>query len=150
MLAGIRDPRIKQVVSWSGPADFFELMGEGNWRQKEVVSEALLNRAKPEDDGGQFVETFLAKARDGRKTLAEARRLMIQSSPLYFARRLPKTEAFYGVEDGMVPVRNGRALESAAKSTGNLAVFYHEAAGHDLNPKLAVPETKKFLLEMLK
>ena len=150
MLAGIRDRRIKQVVSWSGPADFFELMGEGSWTEKEVVSEALLHRAKPEDDGGQFVETFLAKARDGKKTLAEVRRLMIQSSPLYFARRLPQTEAYYGVEDGMVPVRNGRALERAAKSTGKVRVFYHEAAGHDLNTKLAVPETKKFLLELLK
>jgi len=149
MLAGIRDSRIKQVVSWSGPADFFELMGEGSWRQKEVVSEALLHRAKPEDDGGQFVATFLAKAIEGKKSLAEVRLLVIQSSPLYFARRLPKTEAFYGVEDGMVPVRNGRALENA-KSSANITVFYHQSAGHDLNPKLAYPESKKFLLEMLK
>jgi hypothetical protein len=150
MLAGIRDRRIKQVVSWSGPVDFFELMGEGSWTEKEVVSEALLHRARPEDDGGQFVETFLAKTRDGKKTLAEVRRLMIQSSPLYFARRLPSTEAYYGVEDGMVPVRNGRALEKAAKNTGRVIVFYHEAAGHDLNTKLAVPETKSFLLRALK
>jgi len=125
-------------------------MGEGGWWQKEVVSEALLHRAKPADDGGQFVATFLAKAIEKKKSLAEVRRLMIQSSALYFARRLPKTQAYYGVEDGMVPVRNGRALESATKSTGNVTVFYHEAAGHDLNPKLAVPKTKKFLLEALK
>ncbi len=150
MLAGIRDSRIKRVVSWSGPADFFKLMGEGGWRQKEVVSEALLHRAKPEDDGGQFVATFLAKAVEGKKTPAEVRRLMIQSSALYFAGRLPQTQAYYGVEDGMVPVRNGRALENAAKSMGNVTVFYHQAAGHDLNTKLAAPETKKFLLELLK
>jgi hypothetical protein len=149
LLAGIRDSRIKKVVSWSGPADFFRLMGEGGWWQKEVVSEALLRRAKPEDDGGQFVATFLAKAVDGKKTLAEVRRLMIQSSALYFARRLPKAQAYYGVEDGMVPVRNGRELENAAKSIGKVTVLYHAAAGHDLNTKLAAPETKRFLLGLL-
>jgi tetratricopeptide (TPR) repeat protein len=148
MLAGIRDTRIKRVVSWSGPADFFKLMGEGGWWQKEVVSEALLHRAKPEDDGGQFVATFLAAAIAGKKTLADARRLMIQSSALYFAHRLPLTEAYYGVEDGMVHVRNGRELEKVTKNAGKVTVFYHQAAGHDLNTKLAVPETRKFLLEL--
>jgi tetratricopeptide (TPR) repeat protein len=154
MLVGIRDKRVKQIVSWSGPADFFELMGEGNWTEREVVSEALLHRAKPADDGGQFVETFLAKAREHRQNLAQTRRLMIQSSALYHIQMMPRMQAYYGTEDDMVPPRNGRALEAALKKAGKIppdyTVFYNEMAGHDLNTKLATPETKKFLLELLK
>ncbi|HSU26266.1 MAG TPA: hypothetical protein VLI65_09800, partial [Pyrinomonadaceae bacterium] len=150
MLAGIRDKRIKQIVSWSGPVDWFELMGANGWPERAIVADALLKRVEPQEDGGQFVRTFLAKAISGERNLAQVRLHMIESSPLYFADRLPPFQAYYGVEDRMVPVRNGRALERALQNRDLVhRIFYHAEAGHDLNPKLAYPESKKFLLGLL-
>jgi len=150
MLAGIRDKRIKKVVSWSGPVDWFELMGANGWPESAIVADALLKRVEPQEDGGQFVRTFLAKAISGERNLAQVRLHMIESSPLYFADRLPPFQAYYGVEDRMVPVRNGRALERALQNRDLVhRIFYHAEAGHDLNPKLAYPESKKFLLGLL-
>jgi acetyl esterase/lipase len=153
MLAGIRDKRIKQVVSWSGPVDWFELMGANGWPERAIVADALLKRVEPQEDGGQFVRTFLTGAIRGERDLAQVRLHMIESSPLYFTSRLPETQAYYGVEDRMVPVRNGRALEEKLKSREPHApptrVFYHADAGHDLDPKLAYPGSKRFLLQLL-
>lgn len=153
MLAGIRDKRIKAVVSWSGPVDWFELMGDGGWPEKATISEALSKKAEPRDDGGQFIKTFLTEAIRGKRTLAQVRRHMLQSSPLYFASQLPATEAFYGVEDRMVPVRNGRALERVLRGLRSTnrerRVYFEQAAGHDLNPKDAIPESKRFLMTTL-
>ena len=134
MLVGIRDKRIKQVVSWSGPVDWFELMGANGWPEKAIVADALLKRVEPQKDGGQFVRTFLTRAISGERNLAQVRLHMIESSPLYFIDRLPALEAYYGIEDRMVPVRNGRALAKALQNR-DLAdrVFYHADAGHDFD-----------------
>ncbi|MEO8649669.1 MAG: hypothetical protein ABI539_10935 [Acidobacteriota bacterium] len=148
MLAGIRDKRIRQVVSWSGPVDWFDLMGTAGWPEKAIIADALLKRAEPEENGGQFIRTFLMAAISGRNDLARVRMHMLQSSPLYFADRLPELEAYYGIEDAMVPVRNGVALERAIKG-GRSRVVFHSDAGHDLDPKLAFPQSKAFLLKLL-
>ncbi len=129
MLAGIRDPRIKRVVSWSGPADFFRLMGEGGWRQKEVVSEALLHRAKPEDDGGQFVATFLAKAVEGKKTPAEVRRLMIQSSALYFAGGCRRPRPITAWKTGWCRSGTGALWKTQRKASGRSRCFITRLPG---------------------
>jgi dipeptidyl aminopeptidase/acylaminoacyl peptidase len=145
LLAGIRDKRITRVLDWAGPADWFALMGSGGWTQEEIIREALLKRSQLKEEGGQFIERFLLKAVEGNWKPADVRRKMIQDSPVYFAERLPPTQAHYGVEDEIVPVANGRAL--AAKVKGEF--FYHDNAGHDLNQKIAFRESKKFVMEML-
>lgn len=145
LLAGIRDKRIKQVLDWAGPADWFALMGAGGWTQEEIVREALLKKAQPRDEGGQFIERFLLKAVEGKWNLADVRRKMIQNSPLYFADRLPRLQTHYGIEDEIVPVINGKALERRV----NGEFFYHENSGHDLNQKIAFRESRKFVMEMM-
>lgn len=146
LLAGIRDKRITRVLDWAGPTDWFELMAAGGWTQEEIIREALLKKARPRDDGGQFIERFLLKAINGRWNLADVRRKLIQNSPLLFAGRLPKLQAHYGIEDEIVPVINGKALE--AKTKGEF--FYHANAGHDLDQKIAARESRRFLMEMLR
>jgi tetratricopeptide (TPR) repeat protein len=145
LLAGIRDKRIGRVLDWAGPADWFALMGSGGWTQEEIIREALLKKPQPKEEGGQFIERFLLKAIEGKWKLADVRRKMVQDSPRYFAERLPRTQAHYGIEDEIVPVANGRAL--AAKVKGEF--FYHENAGHDLNQKIAFRESRKFVMEMI-
>lgn len=146
LLAGIRDKRITRVLDWAGPADWFALMDAGGWTQEEIVREALLKKAQPRDEGGQFIERFLLKAVEGKWGLADVRRKMIQNSPLYFAERLPKLQAHYGIEDEIVPVINGRVL--AGKSKGEF--FYHQNSGHDLDQKIAFRESRRFLMEMMR
>jgi hypothetical protein len=69
LLAGIRDPRIRCVVEWAGPTDWFELMGTEGWTERELIAEGLRTRANPSETGGQNVERFLLKAiRGGRKS----------------------------------------------------------------------------------
>jgi tetratricopeptide (TPR) repeat protein len=153
LLAGIRDPKIKLVIDWSGPADWFELMATEGWTQQEIMADGLLNRAKPEDDGGQFVETFLAKVLEGKWGLREVRSKMLASSPLYFLESLPRTQIHYGIEDEMVPTANGYAIESSMRKSGrktpNFEAFFYPNVGHDLNYKIASRASKKAVLSLL-
>jgi pimeloyl-ACP methyl ester carboxylesterase len=107
LLMAERDPRIGCVVEWSGPTDWFSLMGTEGWTQEELFAEGLRTRAKPDETGGQLVEHFLARAVRGEEDLRAVRQRLIASSPLYFAGRLPRAQMHYGIEDTAVPVRNG-------------------------------------------
>lgn len=153
LLAGIRDPKIKLVLDWSGPADWFELMATEGWTQQEIMADGLLNKAKPEDDGGQFIETYLAKAIEGKWNLAQVRLKMLAGSPLYFLESLPRTQIHHGIEDEMVPVINGYAIERAMRKSGRnspaFEAFFYQNAGHDLNYKIAARESKKFVISLL-
>ena len=153
LLAGIRDSKIKSVVDWAGPVDWFELMATEGWTQKEIVADGLLNEAASKDDGGQFIERYLTKAIAGKWNLQQARLKMLAGSPLYFAERLPKTQIHYGMEDEMVPIANGYALDRIMRKANRNSVkfesFFHLNAGHDLNPAIASDESKKFVLSLL-
>lgn len=154
LLAGIRDAKIKCVLDWAGPVDWFELMGTEGWTQKEIASDGLLNKSAPNEDGGQFIERFLAKAITGKWNLRDVRLKMIADSPIYFAERLPqRLQIHYGIEDEMVPVINGRALAEKLKKEGRAApmfkAFFHANSGHDLNQKLAFKESETFLMSLL-
>lgn len=147
MLTGIRDKRVRCVVNWSGPTDWFYLMGTEGWTEQELWSEALRTRATPLQTGGQNVERFLKRAIDGDATLAQVRHRMIASSPLYFAQRLPLSQHHYGLEDTSVPVRNGRQLEARLKDRAvPKSVFYfYPDQGHDTDRLLAPEYSRQFI-----
>ncbi|HVE55677.1 MAG TPA: hypothetical protein VNB22_02550 [Pyrinomonadaceae bacterium] len=156
LLAGIRNPKIKSVLDWAGPVDWFELMGTGGWTQKEIATDALFNKATPKEDGGQFIERFLAKSVEGKNKLLlrEVRLKMLASSPLYFARKLPpRLQIHYGIEDEMVPFANGQQLAQAIRSQKRKAsmfeAFFYPNAGHDLDQKMAYRQSKIFLRSLL-
>ena len=153
LLAGIRDNRISSVLDWVGPMEWFELMGSGGWSQRELAADGLRMKATPRESGGQFIERYLKKSVDGTRGLNEVRLQMIASSPLYFARRLPRLEAHYGIEDDMVPIRNGEALRAALNHHGepraSSKFFFHKNAGHDLNRTIAFRESRAFVLDVL-
>lgn len=151
LLAGIRDSRISGILDWAGPTDWFEMMGTGGWTQKELVADGLIMRATPREPGGQFIERFLKKSIEGSRRLNEVRLHLLASSPLYFMRRPRRFEAHYGIEDDMVPLRNGEALRSALNNNGTqtFRFFFHETVGHDLNRTIAFRESRAFVLDLL-
>jgi len=118
LLTGIRDPRVTCVVNWSGPTDWFYLMGTEGWTEQELWAEGLRTHATPLETGGQNIERFLSKALEGSADLAAVRHNMIASSPLYFAKRLPLSQNHYGLEDPSVPSRNGRELIAELRHSG--------------------------------
>ena len=154
MLAAERDKRLKGVVEWAGPAEWFELMGEEGWTQRELVEEGFRIHAKPYETAGQFIERFLLKAINGMQNLEETRLKMIASSPLYFASSLPGLQIHHGVEDYNVPIANARALAESLKQEGrsgvNLEVCFYEGFGHDTDVQIATERSHKFLIEKIK
>jgi hypothetical protein len=153
LLMGIRDRRIKLVEDWSGPVDWFRLVGAYGWNPREIEGDALRYRVKPEEDGGQFVGTFLTKAIKGERGLEAVRLHMLASSPVFFADRLPVAQAHHGVEDEMVPAQNGRELLAVFNARRLLAtdhqIFFYPDSGHDLYEPLARSRAREFLVTHL-
>ena len=151
-LAAIRDSTIDCVVSWASPADWFRLMGTGGWTREEDVALGLSRRSAPNEVGGQFIDVFLRPSIDDHETLADARRRLIQSSPLFFADRVPLIQAHWSLDDPSVPISNGRAMSAAWKkrqATGCADVRLHPRAGHDQDRLNAPAWSRTFLLNAL-
>jgi hypothetical protein len=150
MLVGERDPRIKSVVSWSGPAGWLSNMSEFGFSQLEMVREGLHLKSPNNGPGGQAIRTFLKAAIEGKEGLGQVRHRLIASSPIYFARRLPKAQLHYGENDFIVEAGEGVAIRKALSAYPDVnlrvKIFIEPDGGHDLNPKISVPETKSFLL----
>jgi hypothetical protein len=154
LLAGERDGRIKCVATWAAPTDWFELMGKQGWSVEELVADALRHQSDASrTTGGQYVGFFLKPALDGPQSLRQIRMHMIAGSPLYFADRLPLTQIHYGVDDGIVPERNGRELllawQEANKPKECLEALFHPDAGHDQDVVVSPKETREFILRAL-
>ncbi len=155
MLAAERDPRIDCVSAWMGPADWFGLMGSMGWTFEEQVSDGLRHRWQPGHPGSgsaaQFIEWFLREPIDQRHpSLAEVRRRVAASSPLFFVDTLPPSDLQYGVEDGSVPVANGLALSDRLSKLGRSAPDYQvtirEGVGHRMPYPWAFEQSREFLL----
>jgi len=150
LLAGIRDKRVDCVVNWAGPTDWFYAMGTNGWTEEELWAEGLRIRANTLQTGGQNIERFLKRAIDGKATLADVRRRMIASSPLYFAHRLPRSQHHYGLEDPSVPVRNGRELVARLRSRRVLhQTFFYPGQGHDTDRIQAPITSREFIANLL-
>jgi hypothetical protein len=151
MLLGERDPRVRAIASWSGPAGWIENMPQLGWSQFELVREAIGKKAPPFSTAGQALRTFFKPAIDGKMNLRQTRDRLIASSPIYFVSHLPPAQLHYGVNDFNVPTEEGRAIEAALArmrpKRPDISVIYEEDGGHDLNPKISVPSTKSFILK---
>jgi dipeptidyl aminopeptidase/acylaminoacyl peptidase len=153
LLAAERDSRIRCAVSWAAPADWVRSMAPEGWTQREAAEDAFRRDAKLGEAGGQFLYNFLRFSREGKESLAAVRTRLIASSPLYFAESLPPAQLHYGVEDAIVPERNGRAIESRLRrwpeGARRVELRYHADAGHDQDLFEAPRRSREFLLERL-
>lgn len=153
LLSAIRDHRINYVLDWTGPTDWFRLMGLQGWTPEEMVKDALRKNRPPRTAGGQTVRRFLKYALMGKETLEEVRQKMIQSSPIYFVDQLPRNiQLHYGLDDYIVPAINGKVLEKkykeVKKDTSSIKSFYYKNAAHDLDREKAFKISKKYFLSI--
>ncbi len=114
MLMGIRDGRVKRVVSVAGPANMLEL--------------TAFNENDP-----TYQCQFLSALVNQEVTLAEARKLIIASSPIFFAEDLPLTQAYFAADDRSVPAAQGEALQQrliGQNLSNQLELFIYENRSH--------------------
>jgi alpha/beta hydrolase family protein len=146
LLAGERDRRIGRVLAWSAPSGWIEGMPARGFTQREIAAEGLRARSAANEIGGQSVRTFLRLAAQGREPLARVRERLIASSPEYFVRRLPRTQAHWGADDPIVEPANAERIRAASARAGvPVEVIVHDDGGHDLDPAHAYPMSKAFL-----
>jgi pimeloyl-ACP methyl ester carboxylesterase len=151
MLLGERDPRVRAIVSWSGPVGWIENMPQFGWSEFEIVREGVSRKLPPTYTSGQAIRTFFKRAIEGKANLEQTRDRLIASSPIYFLSQLPPAQLHYGVNDYDVPIAEGKSVEAAVERLGSkkptVSIIYDADGGHDLNPKICVPTTKSFLLK---
>lgn len=104
LLAGVRDTRIKRVVGVVAPMNMLELTSE-------------------HENDATYQCQFLSRYKNGGISLAEARRKMLASSPIYFAQHLPIVQLHMGLNDTNVPIKQGYDMEKRVGELGNAARF---------------------------
>ncbi len=151
LLVGQRDPRVRAVLAFAAPTDWFRAMTDQDGPWAERLAAAARDPSVPPDTlRSQFLDWFV-RGRDG-ETLAQLRRRLLASSPLYFARRLRAAQVHQGGADSAVPVENATALRDAARSAGvNVDVRIHAGAPHLLPDSAGAFEpARAFLLDAVK
>lgn len=149
LIVGQRDPRIKAVLDFAGPTDWFSAMARPGENWPSRLEYAWRDNAlQPDTRESQFLDFFLR----GREalSLADLRRRLAGASPLYFIGRLPATQIHHGETDAPVPVRNATALrDRLAAHDQSHQVLIYAGAGHLLDDTAAWSVARAFLIERL-
>ena len=150
LLVAARDPRFAAAVAFAPAADWFALMGRPgeDWLEALLAAESRQERDQNSREA-QFLEWFVDDRR--QLPLAEARRRIIASSPLYFRSAGTAIQVHHGVDDRPVPVRNSQALERRLGEPGTASgeVLFYDEAGHDLSKSDAPNRARQFLRKHL-
>jgi pimeloyl-ACP methyl ester carboxylesterase len=112
LLMAIRDPRVKGVVDFFGPTDFYLP------QVRHLADRALRSRIPKLPGAGYLADSVLFALRDRRTTVERARSELLRRSPVYFARRLPPTQIHHGTRDDEVPIAHGERLAEALARIG--------------------------------
>jgi len=131
MLTKIRDLRIDAVAVLFGATDFFT---------DDIKAAAQHHLDDPSFMGNNPLENaIITKVIDpllhDELTIPEARHLMLLSSPVYFAKGLPRIQVHHGTDDDVVPILQSDRLEEVMNALGIGApdyVYYRYPGGtHD-------------------
>lgn len=124
LLTAERDKRIKLSVGVAFPSD-------------------LLTLTASHQNDPTYRFQFLDSLINGAISLAEARKKIIASSPVYFCRRLSKTQIHFGDEDNITPVTQGQILLNTMKDLGkedSIEFYLYKGKNHqnigDNNPQM--------------
>lgn len=126
LLMAVRDPRVDAVVDYFGPTDFF-------LPAVRRLGERALRSRVPGLPGANFLaDSVLFALRDGRTTVADARRALLRRSPAYFVHRLPPVQIHHGTDDPEVHVSHSERLVDAVRRRAGAVWEYHPypGAGH--------------------
>jgi dipeptidyl aminopeptidase/acylaminoacyl peptidase len=124
LLAGVRDARVKRVVGIVSPTNMLELTAE-------------------HENDATYQCQFLSSYKGGISSIAETRKKMLSSSPIFFVQHLPLVELHMGLKDGNVPIKQGYDIETKIDEIGNSArfrLFTYDKGHADIatnNPELA-------------
>ena len=118
LLMGVRDPRVKAVVDYFGPTDFY--LPE----VRRLADRALRSRIPRLPGAGYLADSVLFALRDGRTTVERARSELLRRSPVYFAHRLPPTQIHHGTRDDEVPIVHSQRLMDAFTRIGRAAPLW--------------------------
>lgn len=130
LLMGVRDPRVKGVVTFAGPTDF--LLPE----VRRLAARAVRSRIPRLPGAGYLANRVLFPLRDGRVPLPWARLELVRRSAAHFAHRLPPVQAHHGTADDEVDVAHGDRLDRAMRALGRSAAEweYHRYPGGGHRP----------------
>ena len=118
LLMAARDPRVKGVVDFFGPTDFY--LPE----VRQLADRALRSRIPKLPGAGYLADSVLFALRDGRTTVERARSELLRRSPVYFAHRLPPTQIHHGTRDKEVPIVHSERLADAFARAGRAAPLW--------------------------
>lgn len=148
LIVGERDPRIKAVLAFAAPTDWFSAMGRPGENWPERMETAWRDPGlEPDTRESQFLDWFV-RDRD-TLSLADARRRLIAASPLYFVEKLPPFQIHQGEDDGPVPARNAIMVRDRVAANDSQSVFIYSGAGHMLDDTPALRTARAFLIDRL-
>jgi hypothetical protein len=109
---GIRDPRLREIVAFFGPTDFY---GE----YVRSIVEDVVNDA-PRDLPGVDVltERFIQPWADGDLPTDAVRPELTRRSAVLYADRLPNVQIHHGTNDAVVDVSQARSMIDAMDALG--------------------------------
>jgi acetyl esterase/lipase len=138
LLMAIRDPRVKGVVDYNGPTDFY--LPE----VRRLADRALRSRIPKLPGAGYLADSVLFALRDGRTTVERARSELLRRSPVYFAHRLPPTQIHHGTRDDEVPIVHSQRLIGALTGIGRAAPLWemvtYPGGGHRPHTLTGAPQ----------
>ena len=128
LLMDIRDNRIRGVIDFFGPTDFFGPF------VREVTIEAL--EGEPRDLPGLDVlnSRFLTPLAEGEVPIQAVRLELVSRSPILFLDRLGQIQVHHGRDDPVVPVSESERFIEAAEDAGTANVEWFIYEGGDHNP----------------
>jgi dipeptidyl aminopeptidase/acylaminoacyl peptidase len=100
------------VVSFAAPTDFFLP------QVRRLAERAMRVPLRRLPGANHLADSVLFGLRDGRISVADARRELLRRSPAWFAHRLPPTQAHHGTDDDKVPVAHSDRLADAVARLG--------------------------------
>jgi dipeptidyl aminopeptidase/acylaminoacyl peptidase len=128
LLMAIREPRIRGVVSFFAPTDFFGPFVRG------VFRETLLGRPPSLPGVGFLAREIIAPLLEGTMDESRVRLELLRRSSARFAERLPAVQVHHGTADGIVPVEEAEQLIAAMELLGrgppDFQAFIYPGAGH--------------------
>jgi predicted esterase len=128
LLMGIRDPRVKGVVAFSGPTDFFLPA------VRRLAERAVRSRIPRLPGAGYLADSVLFALRDGRTTVPRARLELLRRSPARFVHRLPPVQLHHGSDDDEVAIahaeRLAQALHESRRDPASWEYHRYEGGGH--------------------
>ena len=125
MLMAIREPRVRRVLEFFGPTDFY-----GPYVQ-EAVEQALGGGTRSLPGFIVLNDRFIQPLKRGELTVEAMRAELLRRSAVEFAGRLPTLQVQHGTADDVVNVSQAERLIAVMKGRPGFTSFLWDGGRHD-------------------